>query len=76
MLGCILFLIIYGFPLAIQSQRHLNYQRQPQHYERMLSIALGFPKDRTLLALTLPHSPVKIFFSTHQTGMVPLARPK
>ena len=29
-----------------------------------------------LIVLALPHSPVKKIFSTHQTGMVPLVRPR
>ena len=46
MFGCIAILIIRDLSLAIQSEIHLSYQRQPQHYETMLSTALGFPKDK------------------------------
>ena len=46
MFGCTLFLIIHDLSLAIQSQRHLNYQPQIQHYQSMSSTALGFPKDK------------------------------
>ena len=48
MFGCIAILIIRDLSLAIQSEIHLSYQRQPQHYETMLSTALGFPKDKRI----------------------------
>ena len=41
--GCVLFFIIHDLPLTIQSQRHLSHQRQPQHWDSMLSTDLGFP---------------------------------
>ena len=49
MFGCILFLIIHQLSLAIQSQRQLKHQRQPQHYESILPTALGLRIEKLQL---------------------------
>ena len=49
MFDCILCLIIHQLSLPIQSQRHLNQQRQPQHQENMLPTALTFPKGKGVI---------------------------
>ena len=68
MLGCIIVLIIHDLSLTVQSQRYLNQQCQPEHYEIMLSTALGFSKGKRFTDHYSIFAPEAIGFSQ---GLLP-----